>query len=100
MSYRPGKGNIMSRASIPPIAPSEITPELVWQSRRRWLQQLGLGAVAAVAGYAFLRQYAVAAPSPRAPPNQKYRVDYDLTAESELTTHNNIYEFRTGKTDP
>src|SRR3546814_646714 len=100
MSYRPGKGNIMSRASIPPIAPSEITPELVWQSRRRWLQQVGLGAVAAVAGNAFLSPDAVSAPLPRATPNPKYRVDDDLTSEKDITTYNNFYEFGTGKSDP
>lgn len=90
----------MSKPTIPPIASSEITPEHVWQSRRRWMQQLGLGAVAAVTGNAFLSADAVSATLPHATPNPKYRVDDALTSEKDITTYNNFYEFGTGKSDP
>ena len=93
----------MSRLHLPFIAPSEITPEPVWQSRRKWLRQAGMGAVAATAG-AFGPVAASWAQSDQAALASKANPDYMLldkpTSEKDITSYNNYYEFGTGKTDP
>jgi len=91
----------MSRFTIPPIASSEITPEAVWLSRRKWLQQMGAGAVALGAG-GFLPAGAageVTGPLP-VTPNPDYWLSNRQTSEKDVTSYNNFYEFGTGKTDP
>lgn len=90
----------MSRVKFPHIASSEITPEIVWQSRRRWLQQAGLGVAAAMAGTVLSSADAMSATLPGSKPNPKYQVDDKLTSEKDVTTYNNFYEFGTGKSDP
>ncbi len=90
----------MSKPRIPAIAASEITPEAVWQSRRRWMQQAGAGAVAVLAGNWLMSSDALAATLPKSTPNPLYRVDDALTSEKDVTTYNNFYEFGTGKSDP
>ncbi|NYT38313.1 protein-methionine-sulfoxide reductase catalytic subunit MsrP [Allopusillimonas soli] len=93
----------MPRINQPTIPPSEITPEGVWLSRRRWLQRAGLGVAALGAGRL---SPAVAGPAPddlaslHATPNPDFRVDEPLTSEQDITSYNNFYEFGTGKTDP
>ncbi|NYT59760.1 protein-methionine-sulfoxide reductase catalytic subunit MsrP [Alcaligenaceae bacterium] len=92
----------MSRLKLPTIAPSEITPEAVWQSRRAWLKQAGMGALAAGAG-AFgassLAQDAQAI-GLSATPNPDFLLLDQATSEKDITSYNNYYEFGTGKTDP
>jgi sulfoxide reductase catalytic subunit YedY len=93
----------MSMIKPPHIPPSEITSEEIWQSRRRWLRLAGLGAVTVGAG-GLGPAIAAAAEAVRPPlastPNPAYRLDDRLTAEKDITSYNNFYEFGTGKTDP
>src|SRR5690606_5288221 len=95
--------NIMSRLHLPSIAPSEITPEAVWRSRRTWLKQVGMGAVAATAG-SFGPATSVLAQDDLAPLSSRPNPDYMLmdkpTSEKDITSYNNYYEFGTGKSDP
>ncbi|MFT0545934.1 protein-methionine-sulfoxide reductase catalytic subunit MsrP [Allopusillimonas ginsengisoli] len=90
----------MSKVKVPYVASSEITPEFVWQSRRRWLQQAGFGVAAALAGNAFGLRDAMSATLPPSLPNSKYQLDAKLTSEKDITTYNNFYEFGTDKSDP
>ncbi len=91
----------MSRIKMPFIAPSEITPEDVWLSRRRWLQQAGMGAMALGAGGLLP---AMAATDQRtalpATPNPQYWLSNKQTSEKDISSYNNFYEFGTDKTDP
>ncbi len=91
----------MSMFKIPPVAPSEITPESVWLSRRKWLRQAGAGAMALGAGSLFSARAAERAgaglPSS---PNPEYWLSSKQTSEKDVTSYNNFYEFGTGKTDP
>ncbi|TEA78528.1 protein-methionine-sulfoxide reductase catalytic subunit MsrP [Allopusillimonas ginsengisoli] len=93
----------MSVILPPSIAPSEITPEEIWQSRRRWLRLAGLGAVALGAGGLAPAWAANADESRDALPataNSDYRLADKPTSEKDITSYNNFYEFGTGKTDP
>lgn len=90
----------MTRFRIPPVAPSDITPEQVWQSRRTWLKQAGIGAMAlGVGGAAPAWAASDRAPLPAAP-NPQYWLSNKLTSEKDVTSYNNFYEFGTGKRDP
>lgn len=90
----------MSRLKIPFVAPSEITPEAVWQSRRQWLRQAGLGTIAVMAGHALPAGAADAGLPLVSAPNHTYWVTDPLTPEKDITTYNNFYEFGTEKGDP
>lgn len=95
----------MRRHSVPTIAPSEITPETLWLTRREWLQRAGLGALAASATTLFPGQTRAAVkttdlPALPARRNSAYNVDSALTSETDVTSYNNFYEFGTGKDDP
>ena len=90
----------MSRFRLPKIASSEITPEYVWQSRRKWLRQfgvtaLGAGLVSSLPS-ALLAQEGLDFGSR----NPAFGADEKLTPEEDVTTYNNFYEFGTGKGDP
>jgi sulfoxide reductase catalytic subunit YedY len=90
----------MTQLRIPRIAPSEITPEAVWESRRTWLKQAGLGAMALGVGAA-LPAWGAADRAPlKATPNPKYWLNNKLTSEKDVSSYNNFYEFGTGKRDP
>ncbi len=91
----------MSRLKLPTIAPSEITPEEVWRSRRVWLKHAGMGAVAAGAGAFGVPSWAQDARSVlAATPNPNFRLPDEATSEKDITSYNNYYEFGTGKADP
>lgn len=94
----------MSRIKLPPIAPSAITPEAVWLSRRRWLRQAGAGAMAwGGAGLLSALPGPAAAqgrPALPARPNPQYWLSDKPTSEKDISSYNNFYEFGTGKTDP
>lgn len=90
----------MSKLKIPSISSSDITPEAVWHSRRRWMQQAGTGAAAMLASNWLMSSKAHAADYPKSVPNSLYRIDDPLTSEKDVTTYNNFYEFGTGKSDP
>lgn len=91
----------MSRLKLPTIAPSEITSEAVWQSRRAWLRHAGMGALAAGAGAFGAPSLAQDAPvGLSAKPNPDFLLLDQATSEKDITSYNNYYEFGTGKTDP
>jgi len=71
------------------------TPERVFGDRRRLLQAIGLGAIAAAlpAGRG-ARADVVAYPFPK---NEKYTVDRPVTPEELNETYNNFYEFGSSK---
>lgn len=90
----------MTQLRIPRVAPSQITPEAVWQSRRTWLKQAGLGAMALGVGAA-LPAWADSQRTPlKATPNPQYWLSNKLTSEKDVSSYNNFYEFGTGKRDP
>ncbi len=94
----------MSKFKVPSIASSEITSEAVWLSRRQWLKQAGIKAMAlgaagllpAMPAWA-VGQQGLALP---AKPNTQYWLNNKLTSEKDVSSYNNFYEFGTGKTDP
>ncbi|MEO6986033.1 MAG: protein-methionine-sulfoxide reductase catalytic subunit MsrP [Paralcaligenes sp.] len=93
----------MSRIKLPYIAPSEITAEDVWQSRRTWLRQAGMGAIALGAAGLLGARSAWASQIEgklAGVPNPDYGLSSKLTSEKDVSAYNNFYEFGTGKTDP
>lgn len=105
--------NIKKMAAWDKFKESDITPEDVYQDRRRILKQMGfIGAGALLSSHAnagvfdlfssddkkaaFLTQ-----PLPFAKQAQYDHLLYGaLTPESKIISHNNFYEFGTSKTDP
>jgi methionine sulfoxide reductase catalytic subunit len=83
---------------MPRIAPSEITPQEAYLSRRALLA----GALAA--GVSTLARAAEAPPPGTAPlnytANSRYSVSEAPNKYEEITTYNNYYEFGTDKEDP
>jgi sulfoxide reductase catalytic subunit YedY len=84
------------------VPSSEITPEAVWQSRRRWLKQAALGSAAL--GLARVPDARAADAPDLAPlpgtPNPKYVVMDQQTSYKDITNYNNYYEFGLDKGDP
>jgi sulfoxide reductase catalytic subunit YedY len=84
------------------VPSSEITPEAVWQSRRRWLKQAALGSAAL--GLARVPDARAADAPDLAPlpgtPNPKYVVMDQQTSYKDITHYNNYYEFGLDKSDP
>ncbi len=81
----------------PAIAPSEITPEDQYVSRRRLLSA-GLAAGAALA---LPRVHAAPAGAAlKYTPNKQFSLTEKTNSYEEITTYNNYYEFGTGKSDP
>jgi sulfoxide reductase catalytic subunit YedY len=81
---------------------SEITPKEVFLSRRRFMNQLAVGAVA---GGALLNAGMAFAQTPAgrklaAARNGLYVAPDKPTAFKDATAYNNFYEFGTGKSDP
>lgn len=85
---------------------SEITPRAVFEGRRRFMRQVGAGAVAGVAGGALLEfgigdaWAASILPKLGAKANPAYVVMDKPTAYQDATTYNNFYEFGSDKSDP
>lgn len=92
----------MPKNAIPPIAASDITPESVWLSRRNWLRQAGLGALALGSGglLSLDAEASQAVQKLAATPNPEYWLSAKQTSEKDVSSYNNFYEFGTGKTDP
>jgi len=87
------------------VLPSDITPESVWQGRRRWLSQVGAGAALAGVGASLSARSALAAGAPdlaslAAKPNPEYSVMEKQTSFEDVTSYNNYYEFGLDKGDP
>ncbi|HJV53268.1 MAG TPA: protein-methionine-sulfoxide reductase catalytic subunit MsrP [Noviherbaspirillum sp.] len=82
---------------------SEITPRAVFESRRSFMKQLAVGAVAGTAIADMLAREAFAqggAKKLAAAPNPAFRVMDKPTDYKDATTYNNFYEFGTDKSDP
>ncbi|NYT76737.1 protein-methionine-sulfoxide reductase catalytic subunit MsrP [Alcaligenaceae bacterium] len=87
----------------PGIPTSSITPEHVWLARRQWMRQMGAGALALGAG-SIMPALAASPTDARTPlaatPNPSYQLMRAPTAEQDVISYNNFYEFGTGKSDP
>ncbi|MHA6886529.1 protein-methionine-sulfoxide reductase catalytic subunit MsrP [Ralstonia pseudosolanacearum] len=85
------------------IPASEITPQHLFDQRRRLLAAAALGAAgAALSPWAGRRAFAASAAPARlaAKPNPAYATVEKSTPFDEVTTYNNFYEFGTDKSDP
>ena len=86
-----------------PLA-SEITPREVFESRRTFVKQLGLGAIAGSGGFVLASEPAFAqsatAQKLAAKRNPVYVAADKPTPYKDITTYNNYYEFGTDKADP
>jgi sulfoxide reductase catalytic subunit YedY len=85
------------------IRPSEITPESVYRSRRKFLASLA-GAGLAVAPLAQAAEEVLTVKLVERPlefrRNPRYSTSEKLNSFAEITGYNNFYEFGTGKEDP
>lgn len=95
----------MRRIPQPTIAPSEITSEQLWLTRREWLHQAGMGALAAGAATLLPGALHAATPDTTRPAlpasrNPLFQTDETLTPEKDVISYNNFYEFGTDKSDP
>ncbi len=85
----------------PVIAPSEITPESSYLSRRELLAgSLALGGALAAGGLAAAELPATPGAALAAPRNTRLSVTEAPNSYEEITTYNNFYEFGTDKEDP
>ncbi len=90
------------------VRPSELTPETVYFERRRFIAQMGLGAIGlAMAGCGHAEQAAAKSIAPAASgvglnvAKKSERAGGEMPTPFEDVTHyNNYYEFGTGKEDP
>ncbi|MGB0697431.1 MAG: protein-methionine-sulfoxide reductase catalytic subunit MsrP [Rhodospirillaceae bacterium] len=89
------------------VKPSEITPQSVYRSRRRFMAASAAGAIGALAlgSGLFRSRPAQAATNPLAgaiakAPTGPFATDEALTSIDDATSYNNFYEFGTGKGDP
>ena len=87
------------------IRPSEITPQEIYQQRRRFLQTSALAIGGALAPGLF--QSVAAQQKDKLSENKlanvqpsQYSTDEELTPYDDVTSYNNFYEFGTGKGDP
>jgi methionine sulfoxide reductase catalytic subunit len=84
------------------LSERETTPESVFLDRRRLVQAMGLGAMAASAGLPLGARAATPPADPSAglypvPRNDKYKLDRPITDENLATHYNNFYEFTEDK---
>lgn len=83
---------------------SEITPRAVFESRRSFIKQLGVGAIAGGALVEMMAREAFAQSASRqrlaSRVNTAYVVMDKPTSFEDATTYNNFYEFGTDKSDP
>ncbi|MBY0238795.1 MAG: protein-methionine-sulfoxide reductase catalytic subunit MsrP [Burkholderiaceae bacterium] len=84
--------------------PSEITPRDVYESRRTFIRQLAVGAIAGGSLLEMANREAFAQGAARAKlagkANPAYIALDKITAYKDATTYNNFYEFGTDKSDP
>jgi len=83
---------------------SEITPRGVFESRRTFIRQLGVGSIASAGMLEMLSReaFAQSATAQKLPgkPNAGFIVMDKPTPYKDATTYNNFYEFGTDKSDP
>ncbi|MBU3737078.1 MAG: protein-methionine-sulfoxide reductase catalytic subunit MsrP [Methylobacterium sp.] len=89
---------------IPPVPPSEITPQAVYQNRREFLKLAALGSLAGAAMLSGVTGHAAEASRLKIAgfAKSRYGVDADekLTPYADITSYNNFYEFGTSKHEP
>lgn len=92
----------MSRIRYAQPPASEITPQEVWQSRRRWLGQAAAMGMLAGVGSAALAARGPDGSQPDLPgrPNGRFSIMDKPTDWDDITGYNNFYEFGTDKGDP
>ncbi|WP_201506046.1 molybdopterin-dependent oxidoreductase, partial [Escherichia coli] len=82
---------------------SEITPQHIFEQRRRFLAAAAMGAAGAtLAPWASREAFAANPPLAKLPgkPNPAYTTVEKATPYDQVTTYNNFYEFGTDKADP
>jgi sulfoxide reductase catalytic subunit YedY len=86
----------------PDIRSSEITPQQVYLERRRFLRSLLAASAAGTVPGLAPAQAAILPPSGKLADTRKstFSVPDKLTAQKDVTTYNNFYEFGTDKSDP
>jgi len=72
------------------IKSSEITPEIIYKNRRKFVQNLGLAAGSMFIGQNFINLAQASSNS----------IEQEITEYRYITTYNNYYEFGTKKSDP
>jgi len=87
------------------IAAGEITPQAVYEQRRRLMQLAGMGTVGGLLGWAGMADAEQVSPDAHAQKlaattNPAYVVVDKPTPYQDVTTYNNFYEFGTDKADP
>ena len=87
------------KINLPKIAPSEITPQAVFEKRRDLIKIAAGGALGLELSSWFGRD-AFAADQLRVKPNPSYTLMEKSTALKDVTSYNNFYEFGTDKADP
>lgn len=79
------------------IKPSSITPQSIFEHRRKFMSFAAAGALGLAEPELFMRQ-AFAAGNPYAGNiNPKYKSDEKLTSQKDVLNYNNFYEFSTDK---
>jgi sulfoxide reductase catalytic subunit YedY len=82
---------------------AEITPQEVYESRRKFIKQVAVGAAVGSSLWEMARREAFAqAPAQKlaAKPNPSYSALDKQTSFKDASTYNNYYEFGTDKSDP
>jgi sulfoxide reductase catalytic subunit YedY len=87
------------------IPAGEITPQHLYQDRRRVLQAAGAAALGGLVGVSGEARAEYSSPDAKgrkltARTNPKFVVPDKVTSYTDITTYNNFYEFGTGKSDP
>jgi sulfoxide reductase catalytic subunit YedY len=92
------------RSPVPPVPPSEITPEPVYRARREFMAgALALGAGSLLSGQATAQSVigvTVIDDELKYKPNPRFSTDEPKNSFEEVTGYNNFYEFGTDKADP
>ena len=84
------KRSFLNTMKLNKFKSSEITPEKVYENRRKFLKDMGI-----VTGTALLSQNIMSSALSYTPETERKITDYKYA-----TTYNNYYEFGTGKSDP
>jgi sulfoxide reductase catalytic subunit YedY len=83
---------------------SEITPQHVYEERRRFIKQMALGAAAGTALWEMANRQAFAQTAPlqklAAASNKALSTDEKQTSFADASSYNNFYEFGTDKSEP
>jgi sulfoxide reductase catalytic subunit YedY len=92
---------MLIRKSLPQPLSSEITPEVVWQSRREWMTKAAAAAAAAgMSSWATRSAFAQDADVLSGKVSAEYSVTDRQTDIKDITSYNNYYEFGLNKDQP